>query len=410
MYELLFSALLTLNGILIFYLVLPFLNTLIGFVLSDKIIPSAGGEKTDFGIIVTSYKDIHITRPLIKSVLNQEYKNYHIYLVADHCDEQKDFISDDKLTVIYPSPYLNSKVKSILKGIESFNRPHTHILIFDPDNLAIPGLLSILNNYCSAGYKAVQGRRAAKNLDSQYACLDALGEHYYNHTQRYVPYILGSSAPIAGSGMVIETELYKSILNEIEAENEEGKVIVAEDKILQNKIVERGYRIAYAKNAIVYDEKIETSQQLERQRTRWLNSYFRHFIESLRLMVTGLLRFNWNIFYFGLIVSIPPMVVQLVGGVFFVVMDIFLSIPFLVATIIGGVLFTLNFLLVLIAVKAEKEIWRALLGLPAFVFTQIFALLKIKKANTDFMVTAKNKVVSIEDVMAGRENDENGKR
>lgn len=410
MYELLFLVFLSLNGIFIFYLLLPLFNSIIGFILSERKVHSVREENTDFGIIITSYKDIHITKPLIKSVLNQNYKNYHIYLVADHCEEQKDFINDDKLTVIYPSPYLNSKVKSIMRGIESFIRKHSHILIFDPDNLAAPGLLSLLNDYCSAGFKAVQGRRAAKNLDSKYAGLDALGEHYYNYTQRYVPYILGSSAPIAGSGMVIESELYISILNEIEAENEEGKVIVAEDKMLQNKIVSRGYCIAYAKNAIVYDEKIETGRQLERQRTRWLNSYFKHFIESLRLIFTGIVRLNWNIFYFGLIVSIPPMVVLFLAGAFFVTADIFLSIPLLTTTLIAGVFFSLNFLLVLVAVKAEKEIWQALLGLPAFVITQILALLKIKKANTDFMVTSKNKVVSIEDVMAGRENKEDGKR
>ncbi|NUN09275.1 MAG: glycosyltransferase [Ignavibacteriaceae bacterium] len=408
MYEFILSAYLTVNGIFLFYLCFPFINTLLGFFLREK--PVAGTvSEADFGIIITSYKDIKITLPLIKSVLNQDYGNYHIYLVADHCEPDSGFIKDERLTVIYPQPYLNSKVKSIITGLESYIRPHEYTLIFDPDNLAVPGLLSIFNRYCSAGYKAVQGRRAAKNLDSRYASLDALGEHYYNHTQRYVPFLLGSSAPIAGSGMVIETSLYRSILDEIEAENVDGKVIVAEDKMLQNKIVERGLRIAYARNAIVYDEKIETGQQLERQRTRWLNSYFKHFVESLKLILSGLFKFDWNRFYFGLIVSIPPMVVLLLGGVLFLTVNIFISVPFLIATFAAGFLFSLNFLLVLIAVKAEKEIWNALFGLPAFVFNQVLALLKIKKANTDFLVTTKSKVVSIEDVMAGREKDNDGK-
>ncbi len=397
------------NTIVIFYLVFPFLNTAAGFFVREKKPKTDGDAETDFGIIITSYKDIEITRPLILSVLKQKYSAYHIYLVADHCEENSGFISDSKLTVIYPEPYLNSKVKSILLGADSFIREHDYTLIFDPDNLASPGLLNGFNSYCRAGFKAVQGRRAAKNLDSHYACLDALGEHYYNHTQRYVPFVLGSSAPIAGSGMVIETSLYKQILNEIESENEEGKVIVAEDKMLQNKIVERGLRIAYAKDAVVYDEKIDTGQQLERQRTRWLNSYFKHFTESVKLMLAGIFTLDWNRFYFGLIVSTPPMVVMLLAGVVFFLSDMFISVPYFIATVAAGLLFSSNFILILFAVKAEKEIWSALLGLPAFILNQILALFRIRKANTDFMVTTKSKVMSIEDVISQREKDDDGK-
>src|SRR5690606_12417664 len=95
-------------------------------------------------------------------------------------------------------------------ALENFVRKHEYIAIFDPDNLAHSQFLQECNNYIFKGYKAIQGRRTAKNLDTQTACLDAMGEIYYNYMTKKVPYFLGSSSIIAGSGMVIETNLFKN--------------------------------------------------------------------------------------------------------------------------------------------------------------------------------------------------------
>src|SRR5690606_4912037 len=126
------------------------------------------------------------------------------------------------------------KVKSFIFGIKNFHRQHEAVLILDPDNLGHPDFLSEINNFFDFGYTAVQGRRTAKNLDSVYACMDATGEIYFNYTQKYVPYLLKSSANIAGSGMAIEYNLFLDYLNNPLIVNNLDKVIVAEDKILQN--------------------------------------------------------------------------------------------------------------------------------------------------------------------------------
>lgn len=392
------------NGVLVFYLIFPFLNTLAGFFLREKKKGIHQAAPTDFAIIITSYKDEGITVPLIHSILQQDYPLFHIYLVADRSEKSGNFpVESASLTVLFPEHPLDSKVKSIVLAMGSYIRVHNYTLIFDPDNLAAPGLLAELHSYVAAGYRAVQGRRAAKNLDSRFACLDALGEHYYNHTQRSVPFLLGSSAPIAGSGMAIETTLYRSILEEIEEENASVKVIVAEDKMLQHKIVRRGLRIAYAGNAIVFDEKIAGGRQMERQRTRWLNSYFKHFLESVSLMAGGLATINFNRFYFGLVVSTPPMIIMLLGSAVCILLGVFIFPLLSVLTVIAGFLFTLNFLLVLRAVHAEPEIWKALWGLPSFILGQIMALTRMRRADSDFMVTKKEKTVSIEDVLRNRD-------
>ncbi len=84
-----------------------------------------------------------------------------------------------------------------------------------------------------------------------------MGEHYKNYLERYVPYLLGGSAVISGSGMATESVLYQAYLAspEIEQGQHQWKKMLQEDKILQNFLIQQNKRIAYARNAVVYDEK-----------------------------------------------------------------------------------------------------------------------------------------------------------
>lgn len=276
--------------------------------------------------------------------------------------------------------------------------PYT--LVFDPDNLAHPFYLSELNARLRMGYKAVQTRRTAKNLNTNMACIDAAGEHYYHITQRLAPFRLGSSATIAGSGMAIETSLYSRLLDETQQSFAEGEVIVAEDKILQNHLVMMNYIIAYAPNAILYDEKVVSAAQVQRQRTRWINSWFGYFKESLGLAWFGVKKLSSNALLFGLMISTPPLFLLLLAGGLLAVIS-WVVTPQFAPYMTGAVLvFGLTFMLSLALAQADRRIWKALFSVPLFISRQLLAMLNIKKANTSFMETAHEKKLTIEEVMA----------
>ena len=79
--------------------------------------------------------------------------------------------------------------------------------------------------------------------------------------------------------------------------------MLQEDKILQNNLLYKDEKIVYAKNAIVFDEKVVSGDQVETQRSRWLFSYFQNLPNSSGLILKGLTRFSWNQFFFGLMVT-----------------------------------------------------------------------------------------------------------
>ena len=262
--------------LLIVQLVYPFVTVLLAQIFGKRRrLPPATAPR-DYACIITAYRNAAIARPLVESLLRQNHPKCTIYLVADECPEVDLGISDARFVLLRPEEPLRLKAKSIIYAVEKFRRAHDYTVIFDADNLAHPQFLEEIDRYVGAGFRCIQGQRTAKNLDTDYAALDSMGEHYKNYIEREVPYRLGGSAVISGSGMATETDLYKAYLASpaIEQGKHQWKKMLQEDKILQNFLLWRGERIAYAREALVYDEKVERGDAVETQRSRWLFSYF----------------------------------------------------------------------------------------------------------------------------------------
>ena len=388
-------------SILIFFLVLPFLTVLFSFLGSEKIKSKDIKKEFDFGCIITAYKNAEIAKPLIESLLKQPYKNFHIYLMADECDISNFDVEHPQLTVFRPDPPLRLKAKSIIHAMENYVRPHEYTVIFDSDNLAHPKFLNEINLYCNNGHRSIQGQRTAKNLDTVYACADSTGEFYKNYIERYTPYLIGSSSVISGSGMAVETNLYWDYLKspEIEQGKHQWKKMLQEDKILQNFLLGLNEKIVYAWNAIVYDEKVVSGEQVETQRSRWLFSYFQNLPNSTGLIWKGIKNFSFNQFFFGLMTVSPPLFILLFISLVMGVLGLLIAPKVALLVFAAIATFALNILFTLYLSKVPKQIWSAIWGLPMFVFNQFRGLLKMGNPNKNFKHSEHTRKVSIDDVL-----------
>lgn len=391
----------TVSALLIFFLLLPTWNVFFSLFTSEKLKAPKQPRNFDFGNIITAYKNVDIAKGLVKSLLKQRHTNHHIYLVADGCDLRNWDIEDERLTVLLPDQPLNLKAKSIIHGIENFVREHDYITVFDADNLAHPDFLSEMNRYANAGYVAIQGQRTAKNLDTLMACADALGEFYKNYIDRVAPYRLGSSAVISGSGMAVESELYKAYLAspEIEQGKHLWKKMLQEDKILQNFLLRKNTKIAYAWDAICYDEKVTSADAVETQRSRWLFSYFQNIPNSLGILRRAILNFSWNQWLFGLVTIAPPMFIMLATAVGLAVLGLFINPWVSLALIAADAIFVLTIFWTLRLSNAPKQVWSAVAAMPNFVLRQVKGLFKMANPNKNFKHTEHKVSVSIEEVL-----------
>lgn len=357
-------------------LVMPLLVYAIYLVRKKRgIIHPASSPEADFAIIVTAYEQTALLPGVVNSILNINYRNYMVYIVADKCDVSDLHFASNKVIILRPEQTLASNTRSHFYAIRHFKRAHERLTIIDSDNLVHPEYLNNLNKQFDAGYGAVQGIRAAKNLNTTYACLDAARDVYYHFYDGKILFNAGSSATLAGSGMAFTTKLYQDCLGHLDITG------AGFDKVLQHQIVNKGLRIAFSEEAVVYDEKTTNTDQLVKQRARWINTWFRYFTYGFSLTGKGLLRLNLNQFLFGLVLLRPPLFIFLILSVFLMLVNLWVA-PLVSAIWFAGLLlFASGFLIALRRSDTDKRIYNSLPGIPKFIFYQVLSLLKIRKAN-----------------------------
>ncbi|SFE93192.1 Glycosyltransferase, catalytic subunit of cellulose synthase and poly-beta-1,6-N-acetylglucosamine synthase [Chitinophaga sp. CF118] len=362
------------------------------FFKQRKIIRSEGDKDFSFAVIVTAYKNLQLVPPLVDSVLKQTYRHFKVYVVADGC-EQTDtgYNNDPQVKVLAPAVTLSAKIKSIDYAINNFDQEHDVLIILDADNLLHPDYLSVLNTYFNLGYRAVQTNMLAKNNDSVYAQLDAAGNYFSNFVDRRMRMELGLSANIWGLGIAMETTLYKEVVY--------NNFLGGFDKKIQADIVKLIPQLAYAEEAIVYDEKIDSGDALETQRTRWINAYFKYFKYGWNVFVTGLKRGSFNLMFFGFNLLRPPLFLQISGALFFAAFNLWIDPTLSISWIAALIIFPLSFLIIVAIMSTDKGVISSLLYLPLVFLRQVRAFLHIGKANKAFLQTPNNKVIYIEDLL-----------
>ncbi len=374
-----------------FNLIMPILLLIIYFIKKKKKQTSniSNIVEADYAIIVTAYEQTSLLKGVVKSITELNYANYLIYIVADKCDISNLFFDDERVILLRPEETLASNTRSHFYAISNFKRPHDRLTIIDSDNLVHLEYLNEINKFFDQGFIAVQGLRAAKNYNTLYAALDAARDIYYHFYDGKLLFSVGSSATLAGSGMAFTVKLYKDCLAHLDI------VGAGFDKILQKQIVEKGYRIAFAEHAIVYDEKTAYSDQLINQRARWINTWFKYFVFGFGLFAKGIIKFSWNQLLFGLILLRPPLFIFILLSIGFFVINLIIN-PFIaILWFCAILLFIIGFLLSLLLNNTDPKIYRSLWGIPKFIYFQLLSLMQVGNANKRSVATKHNQDTSV---------------
>jgi cellulose synthase/poly-beta-1,6-N-acetylglucosamine synthase-like glycosyltransferase len=356
-------------------LILPILLYLLYSVKKRKEVLLSAPAEADYAIIVTAYEWVTAIPEVVNSLLKLNYSNYLIYVVADKCDISSLHFEDERVIILRPEETLAGNVRSHFYAINRFKRAHERLTIIDSDNIVEPEYLNELNKMFNQGFEAVQGIREAKNLDTTYACLDAARDIYYHFYDGKILFSVGSSATLAGSGMAFTTQLYRSCLERLDVSG------AGFDKVLQAGILGQNKRIAFTGKAIVWDEKTTHSDQLVKQRARWINTWFKYFGYGFTLLLKSVKNFSLNQFLFGLILLRPPLFIFLILAVFCMLANVFISWVAVALWLVGFLLFVLGFYLSLAKSDTDKRIYQSLVNIPKFIYFQILSLLKSRKAN-----------------------------
>jgi cellulose synthase/poly-beta-1,6-N-acetylglucosamine synthase-like glycosyltransferase len=360
------------------------------FSLSGKLIhikqPPAPKSLSRFVIYICAYKEDEILLNSAASALTIDYPKdlFHVCIIADSLKpETIEKLKQMPLQVIEVFFENSTKSKALNKAIENTADGFDAAVVFDIDNVAAPDYLYQINNFLKAGESVVQGHRVAKNTNTSVAVLDAISEEVNNHIFRKSQRVFNLSAAIIGSGMALEYGLFKEIMSRIDA-------VGGFDKEMGLILTRQKIGVAYAENALVYDEKVSNPEVFKKQRKRWLSAQF-NLLRKYGSSGFGELFLHGNFDYFNEIyqMSILPRVLMLGLMPFMLLISLLTSgigphwHLWLTATICC-------YIGIVVAIPAAFFNWKlfsAALKLPLIFFTMLLLLFKLKGANKKFIHT-----------------------
>jgi len=357
--------------------------------------PPAGAPEKDytFGILITAHQQTDFLPPIVDSLLKQTYTRFNVYIVADDCDISDLNFADPRIHLLVPGSPLHDQVASLRYGLRHLAERDEVLVIFDPDNLVHPNFLHTLNGWYNKGYQSVQGNLQSKNKEGVYAQLDSLGVLMGNFLERDVRSMLGLSVNIWGCGVSVKKEVYQKII--FDGKSRTGGF----DKHMQAEIARNVNRIGYAREAIVYDEKVDDGYNFERQRIRWIAAYFKFLGEALRLLLTGIRKWDFNLIYFGYNLIRLPWFLLLLFASGIAATDWFIYPMLTHAWLVILALFSLSVVTIIATLAEGRSVSKALLFIPLLFYHQLRALFRIRVSSRSLLKTHHSKILYIDDVL-----------
>ena len=351
---------------------------------------TAVNNNNKFLVLIAAYKGDEVIKYTAADALKQNYPRdlFDVVVIADSLQKETiTFLNTLDLKVKEVVFEQSTKSKSINEALLDYSDDlYDYAVVLDIDNEMHPDFLLTINQYLQNNELIVQGHRVAKNLDTNFAILDALSEEVNNTIFRQGHVALGLSCAVIGSGFATRFKDFKVYMSSI-------KAIGGFDKELELRILADKHYIDYAPDAMLYDEKVQVGKVFQNQRRRWLSAqvfYLRKFYLSAfkQLVLKGNFDYFNKVFQFVLL----PRVLML--G--------FTIITALLVTLLGwsnaGIWKALPLAAIFsLAIAVPKTMWnkntfKALIALPKLFVLMFSNLFRLKGANRKFLHTPHSQV------------------
>jgi cellulose synthase/poly-beta-1,6-N-acetylglucosamine synthase-like glycosyltransferase len=226
-----------------------------------------------FALVIAAHNEELVIAHIIDSLKKQNYPKelYDIFVVADNCTDNTSKIASKHGAIVYNR--INNELKGkgfalewMFEKIFEMEKNYDAISIFDADNLVSSNFLMEMNKQLCKGHKVVQGYIDSKNpFDSWITCSYSIAFWLSNRIFQLPRYYLSLSCGLCGTGFCVETKVLKQI--------GWGATCLTEDLEFTMKLALNGMKVAWAHNAVVYDEKPLTLRQSWNQRKRWMQGH-----------------------------------------------------------------------------------------------------------------------------------------
>ena len=285
------SAFLTVFSIILQAISLPIgiyyvIVGLCGFLPVKDKNPKLTDKMHSFALIISAHNEEAVIANMVASLRELDYPSdlYDIFVIADNCSDRTADAAREAGAIVYERFNELRRGKGhalewMFEKLFRMEKQYDYISVFDADNLVDPGYLKAMNDKAQRGFNVVQGFLDSKNpYDSWITAAYSFCFWSINRTFQLSRYKLGLCCELSGTGFIISLETLKK--------HGWGATCLTEDMEFTMKMSLNDEKVAFAYDAVVFDEKPLTLAQSWRQRKRWMQGHCdvasRYFTKLIR--------------------------------------------------------------------------------------------------------------------------------
>lgn len=332
-----------------------------------------------FMAVIPAHNEEKVIANIIESLKNQNYKQGYvdIYVIADNCTDKTAQIARDEGVYVYERFDSEKKTKGFAlewffnQILETKPDDYDAFCVFDADNIVSKDFFKEMNKKLCGGEKIVQGYRDIKNAGDTWVTANyALFYWVMNRCYHYSRYKLGLSPLINGTGFMVSMSVLKEM-------NGWHSKTITEDIEMSLLSIARGYKIGWAKDAIVYDEQPLGFKQSWTQRLRWsvghIQCFKEYFSELAKQKDVTPTMIDAGIYIFGM----PMLLLSIINFILTVIIYAMIPYKFLmlnevlkiISVLTLCVMLLLSVLTLIHDKKSLKKIWKGIITAPLFFFS-----------------------------------------
>ena len=335
---------------------------------------------TRFLILFPAYNEDRVIVNAVEQFLLQDYPKTHytVVVISDHMQPKtNEILGKMPIKLLTPTFEKSSKAKAMQYAINHVEGDFDNVVVLDADNVVRTDFLSQLNILCTV-YDAIQCHRCAKNANNDVAVLDGASEEINNTLFRKAHNRLGLSSALIGSGMCFNYNLFKQNVFQLKT--------AGEDREMEALLLKQGIFIKYAPDIHVFDEKVSSQDNFQRQRMRWMTAQIQSLLNQLPQIPQAIIHGNINFIDKTIQQALIPRSILIV---LLAVISVLMTLLVYEWCMKWWVLLGLLTIALFIALPAPLRFksFRKALAIPGLVLRMLKNFLHIDRKNTDFIHT-----------------------
>lgn len=274
--------------VLLFYLYhfLIFLLSL-GFIRNRRDLVQ-GGQLHRLAVIVPAHNEQNVIRDSVLSIRGSNYpsQRFDVYVIADNCTDKTAELAKSAGALVLER--FNRELIGKQHAVNwAFKQIHIDdydaVVILDADNHVDPNFMRVMDDELSKGRRVIQAYLDAMNPCESWVSANYAYMTWYLCRLLMARNYLGLSAWLGGTGMCIRTDVISKVGWNLHT--------LTDDVEYTCQLIIAGEKVAFAHDAIVYDQKPTRLMDSMRQRLRWIRGQTQTCIRYIPLLLGAMGRF-----------------------------------------------------------------------------------------------------------------------